>query len=63
MAKISGTVYVINTVYAPPPIPQRWFDWSAVTKEYERGQPMGWGETEEEAISDLLDQLDDGTLQ
>jgi len=41
-----------------PPIPNRRWDWSAVTDDYEPGQPIGWGLTEQEAIADLLDQIE-----
>ena len=41
-----------------PPIPDRRWDWSAVTDDYEPGQPIGWGLTEQEAIADLLDQIE-----
>jgi hypothetical protein len=46
----------IVTEYVYPPIPERGFDWSAVTVDYEPGQPMGWGPNEEMAIADLIDQ-------
>lgn len=49
----------IVTAYDPPPIPQRCCDWSAVSDEYEPGDPIGRGETEQEAIDDLLEQLSD----
>ena len=49
----------IITHYDPPPIPVRCFDWSAVTDNYEPGHPLGWGYTEDQAIQDLLDQLED----
>ena len=42
-----------------PPIPLRQFDWSAVTDNYEPGHPVGYGETKQAAIDDLLDQLED----
>jgi hypothetical protein len=42
-----------------PPIPTRRLDWSAVTDDYEPGDPMGNGATELEAINDLLDQLEE----
>jgi hypothetical protein len=43
----------IITHYDPPPIPLRNCDWTAVTDDYEPGQPIGYGRTEEEAIADL----------
>jgi hypothetical protein len=46
--------------YDPPPIPDRRFDWYAVTDEYDGpGSPIGHGRTEEEAVADLRQQLDD----
>ena len=49
----------ITTTFIYPPIPVRHFDWSAIDDNYEPGQPIGYGSTEEEAISDLLSQLED----
>lgn len=43
----------IRTQHIYPPIPDRRFDWSAVTDDYEPGQPIGYGRTEQEAIADL----------
>lgn len=43
-----------------PPIPVRTMDWSAVDDDtYDGSGPIGWGETEQEAIDDLLEQLSD----
>jgi hypothetical protein len=47
------------TRYAPPSIPVRFFDWTAVEEGYEPGRPIGHGATEEDAITHLLDQLED----
>lgn len=47
----------INTHHIFPPIPIRDFDWSATDDNYEPGCPIGYGRTEQEAIADLLDQL------
>jgi hypothetical protein len=54
----------IITEFVYPPIPDRRFDWSAVTEDYDAADdakqpPMGHGATEEAAIADLLEQLDD----
>lgn len=58
----------IITRYWPPPIPVRQFDWSAVTDDYEAesdsegswsSHPVGRGATEQEAIKDLLEQMED----
>ena len=53
---------VTNFVY--PPIPVRQFDWSAVDDETYDGEgcKIGYGATEQEAIDDLLDQMNDGCL-
>ena len=47
----------IVTSYDHPPIPIRKWDWSAVTEYYEPNDPIGRGETEQEAIDDLLSKL------
>lgn len=50
----------IKTIYDPPPIPFRNFDWCAYDDETysgEEGEPIGFGETEEDAIDDLLLEL------
>jgi hypothetical protein len=51
---------VIITTYDPPPIPFRGCDWSAIDdRTYDGpGSPIGYGRTEDEAIADLLSQLD-----
>jgi hypothetical protein len=48
----------IRTTYWAKPIPLRQFDWEAVTDNYEPGAPIGYGATEQEAIDDLLDQIE-----
>jgi hypothetical protein len=42
-----------------PPIPTRKFDWNAVDADTYDGEgcPIGRGETEQEAIADLLEQI------
>ncbi len=50
----------IVTRYDPPPIPVRFFDWSAVTQDYEPGMPVGYGVSEEDAVTHLLDMMEDG---
>lgn len=48
---------MIKTVFDPPPIPLRTFDWHAYDDAtYEPGNPVGHGATEEEAIADLKGQ-------
>ena len=50
----------IRTEFVYPPIPDRRFDWSAVDDDtYEGGAPIGYGRTEQEAIADLLEQLEE----
>jgi hypothetical protein len=56
----------IVTHYWPPPIPDRRFDWHAVTEDYEGGDgydepgsPVGYGRTKDEAVADLNEQLED----
>lgn len=51
----------IRTEHVFPPIPDRRFDWSAVDDEtYDGpGSLVGWGATEQEAIDDLLQQIDE----
>ena len=51
----------IITEYVYPPIPIRDFDWSAVTDSYEPGDAHGTGRTEQAAIADLLEQLEERT--
>lgn len=51
----------IVTHYDPPPIPWRNFDWEATASNYdpENNDPRGHGETEADAIVDLIWQLED----
>ena len=44
----------IITVYDPPPIPLRQFDWTAVREGREDG-PVGEGRTGAEAVENLLE--------
>ena len=53
----------IRTDHWPKPIPIRDFDWAAVTDDYDgapdaRPQCIGFGRTEQEAIADLMQQLE-----
>lgn len=50
----------IKTNYVFPPIPSRAFDWSAVDDATFDGEgcPIGYGASEIEAVSDLLDLLE-----
>jgi hypothetical protein len=54
-----GEAMKIVTNYDPKPIPERGFDWEAVTDNYDLGSPVGHGLTEKEAKLDLLEQLTD----
>ena len=49
----------IITKFDYPPIPDRRFDWSAVTEDYDLGSPIGHGATKKEAEADLLEQLEE----
>lgn len=44
----------IVTHYWAKPIPDRQFDWEAVTINHDLGSPVGYGRTEAEAINDLI---------
>ena len=49
----------ISTDYDPPPIPDRRRDWSAIDDAtYDGGDPVGEGETEVEAILDLIEEME-----
>ena len=54
---------VVHTEHDLPPIPKREFDWSAIHEDYDgeskRFWAVGYGRTEQEAIADLMDLLDD----
>lgn len=58
----------IHTENVCPPIPVRDMDWSAITDDYDAdcdqdgfysNHPVGYGRTEQEAISNLIEQLED----
>jgi hypothetical protein len=49
----------VRVCYDPKPIPDRQFDWTAVDADYEPGDPIGFGETEAEALADLAEQLEE----
>lgn len=51
----------IITYFVYPPIPDRRFDWSAIDDDTYDGPgcPIGHGATKEEAIADLMDQLEE----
>jgi hypothetical protein len=49
----------VKTEHVYPPIPIRKFDWCAFDDNYEPGLSIGWGPTEQAAIADLMEQLED----
>jgi hypothetical protein len=50
----------IRTAYNPKPIRHRNFDWEAVDYDtLDCDSPVGYGSTEESAIADLLEQLEE----
>jgi len=55
----------INTDYWAKPIPLRDFDWTATFDDYDYApdetyhHPIGYGRTEQDAINDLLSQVED----
>lgn len=54
--------YIIVTHYNPPPIPTRFHDWSAIDDNTYGGEecdPIGWGETEFDAIRALIDRIEE----
>lgn len=58
IALANGRVLSIRTEYVHPPIPDRRCDWQAVDdRTYEGGDLIGWGETEQQAIADLVEQI------
>jgi hypothetical protein len=48
----------IVTRYDQLPIETRSFDWTATMDNYQPGDPVGKGQTERDAIGDLLAQVD-----
>ena len=46
----------IITEYNPPPIPTIKYDWSAYRENYDLGDYIGYGSTEQEAIKNLIEQ-------
>jgi hypothetical protein len=43
----------VMTNYNHPPIPIRNYDWSAFREDYDEGDFIGYGETEQDSINDL----------
>jgi hypothetical protein len=48
-----------RTIYDPPPIPYRSRDWCAFEEGHQEYGPFGWGETEQEALKDLAEAVED----
>lgn len=50
----------IKTTYVCPPVPERSFDWSAIDEDTYNGSgsPIGFGATEQDAVKDLMDQME-----
>ena len=48
----------INVAFCLTPIPVRSFDWSAVSPDYEPGDPVGHGATQQEAVEEYLAAID-----
>ena len=44
---------ITNNIY--PPIPIRDYDWEAVREDYDEGDLIGYGKTEQDAIDNLLE--------
>lgn len=49
----------INVEHVFPPIPVRTCDYRATFDGYEPGDAQGWGRTADEAVDDLLSQLEE----
>lgn len=50
----------LRTTFCPPPVPFRDHDWCAYDEDnYEPGEPIGWGESEKDAILDYYAQVDE----
>lgn len=56
---VNGLRVNIRTSNDRPPVATRRFDWSAVEDNYEPGDPVGQAETEEAAIADLVQKLEE----
>jgi hypothetical protein len=50
---------IITVEFIYPPIPDRRFDYQATFDGYEPGCPLGHGPTEQAAIDDLHEQIED----
>lgn len=56
---------IVHTEFVYPPVPWRSDDWSAVTDDYDGAPdshcPIGTGPTEQAAIDDLMEQIEEST--
>ena len=50
---------LIKVAYVNPPIPVRNFDWQAYIDGQEEDGPVGYGNTRQEAIDDLMFSLEE----
>ena len=57
--KTNGMTNGIITSHDYPPIPLRQYDWSAIRNDYDEGDLIGHGRTEQEAIDNLKEQEDE----
>lgn len=51
---------IIKTVYELTALPVRWYDWTAINvaaNDTEEHPPIGYGNTEGDAIDDLVSQI------
>ena len=48
----------ILTLHVTPPVPTRCFDWTAYGPDYEPGDPVGHGVTQQEAVEEYLAAID-----
>ena len=48
----------IKTSQTANPTPNRSWDWQATSKDYDGGDPIGFGGTPDQAVEDLLDSLE-----
>lgn len=48
----------IHVSFRLAPIPMRCFDWSAASPDYEPGDPIGHGATQQDAVEDYLAAID-----
>ena len=54
----------IYTHFVYPPIPLRSWDYTAVTDNYDgEGSPIGYGPTAEAAVQDLIDNIDQDSVE